>query len=149
MAAGHNHHDHHDHDHHDHGSHAGHSHGALPKDMGRAFLIGIALNLTFVFVEWTFGIMSNSLALLADATHNLGDVLGLVLAWGASHLAKRAPTERFTYGLRGTSILAALANALILMLVTGGLMWEAAQRLQNPQPVTGGIVVAVALAGVA
>ena len=117
--------------------------------MGRAFLIGIALNLTFVFVEWTFGIMSNSLALLADATHNLGDVLGLVLAWGASHLAKRAPTERFTYGLRGTSILAALANALILMLVTGGLMWEAAQRLQNPQPVTGGVVVAVALAGVA
>ena len=149
MAAGHNHHDHHDHDNHDYGSHAGHSHGALPKDMGRAFLIGIALNLTFVFVEWTFGIMSNSLALLADATHNLGDVLGLVLAWGASHLAKRAPTERFTYGLRGTSILAALANALILMLVTGGLMWEAAQRLQNPQPVTGGIVVAVALAGVA
>jgi cobalt-zinc-cadmium efflux system protein len=142
---------HHGHDHasgHAHDSHAGHSH-ALPKDMGKAFLIGIALNLGFVLIEWVFGVMSNSLALLADATHNLGDVLGLVLAWGASHLAKRAPTERFTYGLRGTSILAALTNALILMLVTGGLAWEAVQRLQDPQPVQGGIVIAVALAGVA
>jgi cobalt-zinc-cadmium efflux system protein len=151
MGSGH-HHDDHDHDHghgHDHGSHAGHSHGTLPKDMGRAFLIGIALNLGFVLIEWVFGVMSNSLALLADATHNLGDVLGLVLAWGASHLAKRLPTERFTYGLRGTSILAALINALVLMLVTGGLAWEAVQRLQDPQPVQGGIVIAVALAGVA
>ncbi|CAN5450816.1 cation diffusion facilitator family transporter [soil metagenome] len=154
MSSNHHHEDDHEDDHkhdahgHDHGSHAGHSH-ALPKDMGKAFLIGIALNLGFVLVEWVFGVMSHSLALLADATHNLGDVLGLVLAWGASHLAKRAPTERFTYGLRGTSILAALANALLLMLVTGGLAWEAVQRLQDPQSVQGSIVIAVALAGVA
>lgn len=116
--------------------------------MGTAFLIGIVLNLGFVAAEWSFGLMAHSLALLADATHNLGDVLGLVLAWGASHLSRRAPSERFTYGLRGTSILAALANALILVLVTGGLIWEAVQRLQDPQPVTGSIVIAVALAGV-
>ncbi len=116
--------------------------------MGTAFLVGIALNLGFVVAEWGFGLMAHSLALLADATHNLGDVLGLVLAWGASHLSRRAPSERFTYGLRGTSILAALANALILVLVTGGLIWEAVQRLQDPQPVSGVIVIAVALAGV-
>ena len=155
-------HDHdHGHDRHKHAAHAqepgprhahahghGHGHAALPADMGRAFLIGIALNLAFVVAEWGFGLMAHSLALLADATHNLGDVLGLVLAWGASHLSRRAPSERFTYGLRGTSILAALANALILVLVTGGLIWEALQRLQDPQPVTGTIVIAVALAGV-
>ena len=117
--------------------------------MGKAFLIGIVLNLGFVAAEWGFGLMSHSLALLADATHNLGDVLGLVLAWGASHLSRRAPSKRFTYGLRGTSILAALANALLLVLVTGGLIWEAVQRLQDPQPVAGSIVIAVALAGVA
>ena len=133
-----------------HEGHAGHSHGhaALPADMGKAFLIGIALNLAFVFAEWVFGVMSHSLALLADATHNLGDVLGLLLAWGASRLSRRAPSDRFTYGLRGTSILAALGNALILVLVTGGLIWEAVQRLQDPQPVTGSVVIAVALAGV-
>ena len=128
-------------------SHAGHSH-ALPASLGKLFLAGIALNLAFVAAEWVFGVMSHSLALLADATHNLGDVLGLVLAWVASHLSRRAPSERFTYGLRGTSILAALANALILVLVTGGLAWEAIQRLSDPQPVQGGIVIAVALVGV-
>ncbi|MDB5947063.1 MAG: cation diffusion facilitator family transporter [Ramlibacter sp.] len=133
---------------HSHGHAHGHGHATLPADMGKAFLIGIALNLAFVAAEWGFGLMSHSLALLADATHNLGDVLGLVLAWGASHLSRRAPSERFTYGLRGTSILAALANALILVLVTGGLVWEAVQRLQDPQPVTGTVVIAVALAGV-
>jgi cobalt-zinc-cadmium efflux system protein len=155
----------HDHDQHDHGAgtghvphadHAGHGHGhghghshaVLPADMGKAFLIGILLNLGFVVAEWGFGLMSHSLALLADATHNLGDVLGLVLAWGASHLSRRAPSKRFTYGLRGTSILAALANALILVLVTGGLAWEAVQRLQDPHPVAGSVVIAVALAGV-
>ena len=129
------------------GSHAGHSH-ALPDSLGKVFLAGIVLNLAFVAAEWVFGVMSHSLALLADATHNLGDVLGLVLAWVGSHLSRRAPSERFTYGLRGTSILAALANALILVLVTGGLAWEAIQRLRDPQPVQGGIVIAVALAGV-
>ena len=128
-------------------SHAGHSH-ALPSSLGKVFLAGIVLNLAFVAAEWVFGVMSHSLALLADATHNLGDVLGLVLAWAASHLSRRAPSERFTYGLRGTSILAALANALILVLVTGGLAWEAIHRLRDPQPVQSGIVIAVALVGV-
>ena len=120
----------------------------MPSNPGKLFLAAIALNLAFVAAEWVFGVMSHSLALLADATHNLGDVLSLVLAWLASHLSRRAPSERFTYGLRGTSILAALANALILVLVTGGLAWEAIQRLSDPQPVQGGIVIVVALIGV-
>lgn len=156
--------DHTDHTHGDHGDHGSHGHGhgnggndsqghghhhhVLPQDMGRAFLIGIVLNLGFVLCEWFFGVRSHSLALLADATHNLGDVLGLVLAWGGSVLARRAPTDRFTYGLRGTSILSALANAMILFLLTGGLAWEAIQRLQDPQPVAGATVIAVALVGV-
>ena len=116
--------------------------------MGKAFVIGIVLNLAFVVVEWIFGVAANSLALLADATHNLGDVLGLALAGGAMLLGRRAPSERFTYGLRGTSILAALANATLLVLVTGGLAWEAIQRFQDPQPVAGKTVIFVALAGV-
>jgi cobalt-zinc-cadmium efflux system protein len=120
----------------------------LPSSLGTLFLAAIVLNLGFVAAEWVFGVMAHSLALMADATHNLGDVLGLVLAWAASHLSRRAPSERFTYGLRGSSILAALANALILVLVTGGLAWEAIHRLRDPQPVEGGIVIAVALAGV-
>jgi cobalt-zinc-cadmium efflux system protein len=133
--------------HHDHASHAGHHHG-VPDNMGRAFVIGIVLNSLFVLAEWGFGILSHSLALLADATHNLGDVLGLALAGGAALLSRRAPSERFTYGLRGTSIIAALANATLLILVTGGLAWEAIQRFQHPQPVAGATVIAVALAGV-
>jgi cobalt-zinc-cadmium efflux system protein len=116
--------------------------------MGKALAIGIALNLAFVVAEWTFGVMSHSLALLADATHNLGDVLGLVLAWGAARLSRRAPSARFTYGLGATSILAALANALLLVLITGGLVWEAVLRLQQPQPLQGAVVIGVALAGV-
>ncbi|HNH36549.1 MAG TPA: cation diffusion facilitator family transporter, partial [Rhodocyclaceae bacterium] len=92
---------------------------------------------------------AQSLALMADATHNLGDVLGLVLAWGASVLARRRPSERYTYGLRGSSILAALANAVILLLVTGGLAWEAMQRFDAPRPVEGGLMMAVAAVGVA
>lgn len=123
-----------------------HRHGAA--DYGRAFLIGIVLNLLFVGVEWGYGFVAHSLALLADATHNLGDVLGLLLAWGASVLARRRPSERFTYGLRGTSILAALANAVILLLVTGGLAWEAVLRLGSPQEVAGTLVMAVAALGV-
>jgi cobalt-zinc-cadmium efflux system protein len=142
-------HHHHDagHDHaHDHGH--GHAH-ALPPNPGKALAIGIALNLAFVALEWGFGLWSHSLALLADATHNLGDVLGLVLAWLAARLTQRAPSARFTYGLGASSILAALANALLLVLVTGGLVWEAVLRLQSPQPVAGAVVIGVALAGVA
>lgn len=149
---GHEHEDGHDHadaDGHGHGH--GHAHGhahALPANPGKALAIGIALNLAFVAAEWSFGVMSHSLALIADATHNLGDVLGLVLAWIAAHLSRRGPSDRFTYGLGATSILAALANALLLVLVTGGVMWEAVHRLQDPQPLQGGIVIGVALAGV-
>jgi cobalt-zinc-cadmium efflux system protein len=143
----HGHQEHKTHDGHDHTGHHGHHH-ELPKDMGTAFLIGIALNVALVAGEWYFGVTSNSLALLADATHNLGDVLGLVMAWGATVLARRPPTERFTYGLRGTSILSALANATLLVLVTGALGWEAVQRFQHPQPVAGTTVIVVALVGV-
>ena len=154
---GHDHHDHahhahHDHAHHDHGHHGhghhGHAH-ALPPNPGKALAIGIALNLAFVALEWGFGLWAHSLALLADATHNLGDVLGLVLAWVAARLSQRAPSSRFTYGLGASSILAALANALLLVLVTGGLLWEAVLRLESPQPISGAIVIGVALAGVA
>lgn len=144
------------HDHHHHPGHAGHGdthhhghgHSHAPASYGRAFAIGIALNLLFVAVEWVFGVFSHSLALMADAAHNLGDVLGLMVAWGGMRLAQRLPSARFTYGLRGSSILAALANAIVLLLVTGGLAWEALQRFANPQPVAGSVVIAVALAGV-
>lgn len=149
------HHDSHDHGHehghvHSHGHGDGHGHAhALPPNPGRALGIGIALNLLFVALEWSVGLWAHSLALMADATHNLGDVLGLVLAWVATRLSQRAPSSRFTYGLGASSILAALANSLVLVLVTGGLVWEAVQRLQHPQPVEGMLVIGVALAGVA
>jgi cobalt-zinc-cadmium efflux system protein len=146
TAHAHHHHDHAGHDHHhDHGH--GHAH-ALPPDPGRALAIGIGLNLAFVAIEWGFGIYAQSLALLADATHNLGDVLGLVLAWGAARLAQRAPSARFTYGLGASSILAALANAVLLVGVTGALVWEAVLRLEEPRTIAGGVVIGVALAGV-
>ncbi|WP_040328813.1 cation diffusion facilitator family transporter [Acidovorax delafieldii] len=136
---------------HDH-SHAGHDHGHghshAPKDFGKAFLIGVVLNTGFVVTEAVYGIVGNSLALLADAGHNLSDVLGLLLAWGASHLVKKAPTGRFTYGLRSTSILAALANAALLLLVTGGIAWEAIGRFREPTAVEGTIVIVVAAIGV-
>ena len=125
-----------------------HSHAHGPQSFGKAFLIGIALNTAFVIAEWLFGVAAHSLALLADAAHNLGDVLGLLLAWGAMLLGRRRPDARYTYGLRGSSILAALVNAIALLLVTGGLAWEAIHRLADPQPVQGLIVIAVALAGV-
>src|SRR6478672_6287898 len=114
----------HDHDH-------GHDH-ALPRDYGRAFLIGIGLNLGIVVLEVVYGLVSHSMALVADAGHNLSDVLGLVLALGATVLAKRKPTARRTYGFRKSSILAALANATLLLVVTGGVVWESIQRLRDP-----------------
>lgn len=133
---------------HDHASH-GHGHAHAPKDFGKAFLIGIILNTAFVATEAVYGILGNSLALLADAGHNLSDVLGLLLAWGASALVKKAPTKRFTYGLRSTSILAALINASLLLLVTGGIAWEAIVRFRHPQQVEGMTVIIVAAVGVA
>ena len=106
------------------------------------------LNSGFVVAEVVYGLRIDSLALLADAGHNLSDVLGLLLAWLASVLVKRASSSRFTYGLRGTSILAALANATLLTLVTGAIAWEAVLRLAHPAPTQGGVVMAVAAAGI-
>jgi cobalt-zinc-cadmium efflux system protein len=129
-----------------HGHAHGHSHA--PRDFGFAFALGTALNLGFVAIEVVFGIVANSTALLADAGHNLSDVIGLLVAWGAALLAKRPATERFTYGLRGTSILAALANALLLMLACGAIAWEAVGRFAHPKPVEGMTVIVVAAIGI-
>jgi cobalt-zinc-cadmium efflux system protein len=132
---------------HDHHAHSpSHSHAAT--DYGRAFAIGIALNLVYVAAEAGYGLAAGSLALLADAGHNLGDVLGLGLSWGAAVLGRRGPSGRFTYGLRSSSILAALANALILLVVTGGIAWEALWRLAHPVPIAGGTVAGVAAIGI-
>ncbi len=140
---------HQDHPHSDDHDHHGHAHGHAPKDFGRAFLFGIILNSSFVVAEAVYGILSNSLALLADAGHNLSDVLGLLLAWGASTLVKRIPSKRFTYGLRSTSILAALINAVLLLVVTGGIAWEAVLRFRHPGAVEGMTVIIVATFGIA
>ncbi len=137
----------HDHD------HAGHSHGAgghhhAPADFGRAFLIGIALNTAFVVIEAGMGFSSSSLALLSDAGHNLGDVLGLVLAWIAAILAKRPALGRYTYGLKRTTILAALANAILLLVAVGAIGLEALNRLRTPEPVHAGVVAWVSGVGI-
>jgi cobalt-zinc-cadmium efflux system protein len=142
----------HDHSHHDHDHDHGHSHGhhhALPADHGRAFALAIGINSLFVVIEFVYGFIANSTALMADAGHNLSDVLGLVLAWGAAVLAKRAPNKNFTYGLRGSSIVAALLNALLLMLACGAIAWEAVIRFSAPPPVAGMTVSVVAAIGVA
>ena len=123
-----------------------HEHGTT--DFHRAFAIGVALNTGFVAVEVVFGLIAHSLALISDAGHNLSDVLGLLLAWGASVLAKRRRSARRTYGLRRSSILASLANAVILLLVTGGVAWEAILRFGDSTDVSGKIVIWVAAAGV-
>jgi cobalt-zinc-cadmium efflux system protein len=145
-------HPHHDHDHDDHDLHHGHGHHGhshAPADFGRAFAIGIALNGAYVVAEVGYGLFANSLALLADAGHNAGDVVSLGLAWLAAWLSKRAPSSRYTYGLRSSSILAALANAVLLALVTGAIAWEAVLRLMHPQPAAGVTMMAVAAVGIA
>lgn len=132
-----------------HGHHGhGHGHAHAPKDFGRAFAIGTALNIAFVAVEATAGFLTDSVALLADAGHNLSDVLGLLVAWAGSELAKRPASKRFTYGLRSSSILAALANALMLLVAVGAIAWEAIGRFAAAPPVEGGVVMAVAGAGI-
>ena len=144
-------HDHsgHDHDHdHAHGFGGHHHHHGDPATQGRAFAIAIALNSLFVAVEFIYGFLANSTALMADAGHNLSDVLGLALAWGAAILSKRLPSQRYTYGLRGTSMLAALFNAMLLMLTCGAIVWEAARQLFHPDPVAGMTVSAVAAVGI-
>src|SRR5262249_28850627 len=108
----------------------------------------IALNFGFVIVGATYGFLSNSMALIADAGHNLGDVLGLVVAWIASVLVRRAPSQRFTYGLRSSSILAALFNAVFLLITTGAIALEAIERLFHPTPVAGMTVAVVAAIGI-
>jgi cobalt-zinc-cadmium efflux system protein len=145
MAATHDHH----HGAHDHSHHGGHGHVHAPASFGRAFAIGIALNAAFVAVEAVAGFYGHSVALLADAGHNVSDILGLGVAWLASTLGTRSPTPRFTYGLRGSSILAALFNAVFLLVVVGALSLEAVQRLFSPQPVAGATIMIVAAAGVA
>ena len=170
MATSHEHHDHdHGHSHageHDHGhahalvegraetparprrgghDHHGHAHG--PVSFGRAFAIGIGLNLAFVVVEVVYGILSHSVALLADAGHNFGDVLGLGLSWGATALASLKPSKRRTFGFRRSTIIASVTNAFVLLFVTGGLTWESIQRLIAPQPTQGKTMICVALVG--
>ncbi len=136
------------HDHtHGTGDHS-HSHSHAPKDFGFAFALGTALNLGFLIIEAIFGLIANSTALLADAGHNLSDVIGLLIAWGAVLLARRPPTDRFTYGLRGSSILAALGNALLLMLACGAIAWEALGRFSHPKPVESTTVMIVASVGI-
>lgn len=138
-------HDHSNCNHHGHGAH-NHAHG--PTNYNAAFAIGILLNFGFVITEATYGYWANSLALMADAGHNLSDVLGLILAWGASWLATHKPSRRYTYGLRSSSILAALANALLLLLAVGGIVWEAIERFRNPSPIIGNTVIIVAGIGI-
>jgi cobalt-zinc-cadmium efflux system protein len=135
-----------DHDHdgcHDHG---GRDHA--PTDFGRAFAIAAALNIALVIAQVVFGVLANSVALIADAGHNLGDVLGLLLAWGAHGMARWQPTERYTYGFRSASILAALFNGIILMVATGAIAWEALRRLTGTPDVAGVMVMVVAASGI-
>ena len=118
------------------------------NDYSRAFKIGVALNVSFIIVEVVFGLLADSLLLLADAGHNLSDVFGLLLAWGASYLTQRESTDRHTYGWRKSSILAALFNAIILLVAIGGIGWEAIRRLNNPSHVAGVTIIWVAAVGV-
>lgn len=124
-------------------------HSPRPADLNWAFGLAVALNVGFVVVEAVFGLLSGSLALLADAGHNAGDVLGLLLAWGANLLMQRPATERHTYGWRSTSIMAAMLNALILLVAVGGIVREAAGRFGDPGPVASTTVIWVAAVGLA
>ena len=129
--------DEHTHDH-------GHGHVHAPTNFGRAFAIGVILNVILVVLQFAYGIIANSMALIADAGHNLTDVLGLLMAWGANAMSRWPPTARYTYGFRSSSILAALANAIVLLIAVGAIAWEAVQRFVNPQPVSEIIVMVVA-----
>src|SRR6266404_6474348 len=126
--------------------HSGHS--CVPPSNNGAFAIGVILNLGFVAAEVFYGLAAHSLALISDAGHNLSDVFCLLLAWGAMHLTRSAPTKRRTYGWRRSSILAALINAVVLLVVVGGITVEAIRRFANPEEVAGGTVMAVAAVGI-
>ena len=132
----------HHHDHH-------HHHVAPTANAGWTFGVAVVLNAVFVVAEFAAGMISGSMALVADAGHNLSDVLSLVLAWVAAILSARAPSERFTYGLKSSSILAALANAALLWVAIGGILVETVRRFADPAPVGGGMIIAVATAGIA
>lgn len=123
-------------------------HPQAPVNYRKAFAIGIALNVSYVAVEAAFGLFAHSLALVADAGHNLSDVLSLLLAWGASEFGQSKPSKRFTYALRSSSILASLANAIILLIAIGAIAWEAFQRFSQPQEVPAVTVMVVAGFGV-
>lgn len=125
-----------------------HGHDHSPKSFEVSFAIGAALNFGLVIAEVAFGFLSNSIALVSDGVHNLSDVLGLLLAWAGSWLATRRPSDRRTYGYRRASILAALANAALLLIATGGLFVEGAQRFFDPRPVASGTVLWVASAAI-
>ncbi|SLJ86571.1 cation diffusion facilitator family transporter [Novosphingobium mathurense] len=148
MGSGH----HHGHDHsHGHGHSHGHHHHAppLPGNANTAFAIAVALNVGFVIAEVVAGLFSGSMALLADAGHNLSDVLSLMLAWAASVLAARPPSERFTYGLKSSSILASIANAALLWVAIGAILVETIRRFNDPAPVAGMTMIVVAAVGIA
>ena len=119
-----------------------------PASLDRAMMIGVSLNLVFVLVEFGFGFFSGSLALLADAGHNASDVVGLLLAWGASFLARRQPSQKYTFGLRRATIYAAFLNAILLLAACAVILWEAVCRLSDPTPVAGLTMIAVAAIGV-
>lgn len=133
---------------HNHDTHDSHDLNHAPATFGRAFAIGIALNTAFVVIEGGYGIISNSMALLADAGHNLSDVLGLAVAWIATNLANRPPSARYTFGFKSSTILAALFNAVFLLVAVGAIGWEAILRLFNPEAVAGNTVVVVAAIGI-
>jgi cobalt-zinc-cadmium efflux system protein len=143
MGAGHS----HNHAHgHAHGHARGHSHA--PKDFGRAFAIGVLLNSAFVLIEAGFGLWSGSMALVADAGHNLSDVMSLLIAWGAAYMSTRPANPRFTYGYKSSSILAALANAGLLLVALGAILFETIDRLFDPARVEGWTMIAVAGVGI-
>jgi len=128
----------HDHSHHHHEI----------NNYNRSFTIGITLNVIFVIIEVTYGLLADSLALIADAGHNLSDVMSLLLSWGAYYLAKKHPTKNRTYGLRKVTIMASLVSAILLLVALGGIAWESVERLSSPQPVDGMIIIVVAAIGV-
>jgi cobalt-zinc-cadmium efflux system protein len=136
------------HDHHNHHNHRHHHPPANQGDFSAAFAIAIALNASFVALEFWYGYVAKSTALIADAGHNLSDILGLLLAWGAVILSRRAPDQRYTYGLHSASILAALGNAVFLLVACGGIAWEAVQRVHEPHQVASDTVIWVAATGI-
>ncbi|HEY9091095.1 cation diffusion facilitator family transporter [Parasphingorhabdus sp.] len=147
MSAGAKHNHNHGHIHHSHHDRHG-PHGHIPTDFGRAFAIGITLNIIYIVVEVVYGLLSGSMALLADAGHNLSDVLGLAVAWAGAELSKRPPSAQFTYGLGGSSILAALLNGLFLLVACGAIAWEAIGRFNSPSEVASTTVIIVASIGI-